>query len=155
MRRHLVPSLLAGMLVACQGDTGFTAGTGNTDDLQGTGDLEMIPAGELVWTDLVPGCTVSQYVRLDSVGDENLVVNRIDVTVSGGGTFSMDTIQDVTVPIGEAYEFTVQARLADLVEAEGELRIASNDVDSVDLRVPLRAVPVEGLDTGDTGDPCD
>lgn len=160
-----ITALTTSFLAACQGDTGFSAGDVNNEDLQGTGAYSIIPEGEILFEELIPGCTVTQYVRLDSIGEESLVISRIDTTVSGDGTFvvastdgAVGAIEDITVPIGDSFEFTIRATLPALAEAVGELRIASNDVDTVDNRIVLRATPTtSGWDSGsaDTGDPCD
>ncbi len=141
------------ILAACQGETGLGAGTGQGDDLKGTGAYDIIPDGDLVWTGLVPGFTCSKYIRLESVGEESLVIERIDLTTTGDGVFTMSEIRDVTVPVGDAYEFTVQARISSPTSAEGELRITSNDVNDVDKRISLFAEPDTEWDTGDTGEP--
>ncbi|RME22694.1 MAG: hypothetical protein D6798_15205 [Deltaproteobacteria bacterium] len=148
------PTLLAlAVLLGCTADTSFHAGNDNNDNIQGTGDYNMLPAGDLVWEGLVPGYTCSKYVRLDSVGEEPLVINRIDITETGGGVFSMEEIRDVSVDIGDSLEFSIQARLQTAEPATGELRISSNDKDEVDARVTLQALPAEDWDTGDTGIP--
>ncbi len=148
---HTVLALAA--LLGCTADTGFNAGDPSNDNIQGTGDYDILPAGDMTWEGLVPGYTCSKYVRLDSVGEETLVINRIDITETGGGVFSMEEVRDVSVAIGDSLEFTVQARLTSPESATGELRISSNDRDEVDARIVLQAVPATDWDTGDTGEP--
>ena len=147
----MFPSLiLAAALSACGGDTNFTVDNNNQTDV-GTGEMTVIPVDGVEWVDVVPGFPCSQYVRIDSVGNDDLNIDRIDITESGGGVFSLsETLDGITLSPGSTKEFTVQADMSALGEATGELRIKSNDITTMDFRLPLHAVSVDSWDTGDT-----
>ncbi|NOY28177.1 MAG: hypothetical protein GXP62_20115 [Oligoflexia bacterium] len=155
MHRNHLALILAGSLMACTGrDTTFINGTTGNANLAGSGKLEVIPADGVVWEGVVPGYPCSAYVRVDSVGLEPLNIEQADIVDSGGGVFSLPTpVADLTVQPDDHIEFVVQALLSSLTTATGELRIKSNDEDTVDLRLPLTANPSKSWDTGDTGTP--
>lgn len=152
MKRFLA---LALVLTACGGgETSFTTGNKDNQNQVGTGQLEVIPADGVVWEGLIPGYPCTEYVRIDSVGIEDLNIDQIDVVDSGGGVFSLpDSHSGISLPPGESYELQVQATLSVLEGTTGELRIKSNDEETVDLRLPLTANPAEDWETGDSGDP--
>lgn len=152
---RLVP--LLALLAACgKGDTSFSKDQTDNTNIEGTGQLQLTPSGPLEWSELAPGYPCSKYLRIDSLGVQALVVSRIDITVSGGGVFRLpESHEAIELQQGESYEFRVQAELQTLTEAEGELRIRSNDETEVDLRVPLLGHPVEEWDSGSTeAPPC-
>lgn len=142
-------------LTACGGgETNFSNSQQDNQNQVGTGMLEVIPAAGVVWEGLVPGYPCTEYVRIDSVGIENLNIDRVDIVDSGDGVFSLpDTHSNITIAPGDSYELTVQASLSSLTLVTGELRIKSNDEETVDLRLPLTANPAADWDTGDTGEP--
>lgn len=147
---------LALALAACSGgDTSFSQDNNENTNVQGTGELELYPADGLVWEAVAPNLPCSKYMRIDSLGVQELIVDKIDITTSGGGVFTLpESHSNIVLPQGESYEFRVQATITELVAAEGELRIRSNDEEFVDLRVPLSAIPVESWDSGTGEDPC-
>ncbi|MCK6505235.1 hypothetical protein L6R53_17855 [Myxococcota bacterium] len=151
--RHL--SLIALALVACaKGDTSFSAGQGDGTTQIGNGGMEVYPAEGLVWEGLVTGFPCSEYLRIESVGLEELNIASVDVTVSGDGVFTLpSTHEGISVAPGDFYELSVQATLSTMEAVTGELRIKSNDEENGDLRLPLTANPATDWDTGDTGQP--
>lgn len=156
MHRTLITLSLSLVLAGtgCQGDNSFTTGGNDNANQVGSGQMEVIPAAGVVWEGLVPGYPCSEYVRIDSVGIEDLNIDRIDITASGDGVFSLtQEHESISLPAGESYELPVQARLSTLAMATGELRIKSNDEETVDLRLTLTANPAAEWDTGDTGEP--
>jgi hypothetical protein len=143
-------------LTACSGgDASFSKDNNENTDVGGTGELGLYPEGGLVWEAVAPNLPCSQYMRIDSLAVQELIIDKIDITSSGGGVFTLpESHADIVLPQGESYEFRVQATITELVAAEGELRIRSNDAEVVDLRVTLSAFPVESWDSGTSEDPC-
>lgn len=154
MTRSLLPILGLALAACSKGDTSFSAGNGDGTTQVGNGGLEVTPSAGIVWEGLVPGFPCSEYLRIDSVGLEELNIDQVDITVSGDGVFTLPSSHEgVSVPPGDFYELAVQATLSTLAPATGELRIKSNDEDNADLRLPLTANPATDWDTGDTGQP--
>lgn len=149
-------ALLGSTLTACSGgDTSFSQDNNENTNIQGAGELDLYPAEGLVWEAVAPNLPCSKYMRIDSLGVQELIIDKIDITTSGDGVFTLpETHSSIVLPQGESYEFRVQATISELVVAEGELRIRSNDEEVVDLRVPLSAIPVESWDSGTGEDPC-
>ncbi|MFH1464156.1 MAG: hypothetical protein ABIO70_07205 [Pseudomonadota bacterium] len=149
--RSLVPALA--LLCACQAETSFQNTDDGGDDVQGKGELEWLPEA-LEFLDLQPAITVSQMLKLTSVGENNLVIDEVRIVNSGGGVFYMgdDDFETIELAPGTSREFAVTATMDEWVEvAEGLIRVDSNDSDyAPHLEIACAAYPAAdwGADTG-------
>jgi hypothetical protein len=150
--RFLVP--LIGLSWACAAETSFQNTDDGGDHNEGNGKVEWLPA-ELVFTDLQQAITVSQMLKLTSVGDNNLVVYEVRVLSSGGGVFYMgeDDIGDITLAPGTSREFPVTATMDEWVEeVVGSVRVKTNDPDAISFEIPCTATPTADWGAPDTGE---
>ena len=135
-------------ILSCTGgETGFGKHADGYTAAQGAGQITWSPT-ELLFIDLEPGGSgVSQTLTITSSGDNNLMVDRIDITSSGGGVFYMEEESDLTLAPEREKEIIVVATLPESgTDSMGELRIVSNDADHRDIRVPLCGYPVGYMD---------
>lgn len=145
MRRFL-PLLLG--LAGCPSSTSFSQQTPEPAPVEGAGMLVYSPT-ELVWEDLEVGTSLSQELILESVGELNLSIFEVRVTDSGAGTFYTEELEDRLLAPGASLSVIVVATLNAAREAEGTLRVKTNDADHLQLEVPLLARPAgAGPDSG-------
>ena len=88
--------------------------------------------------------TVSATLTISSVGENPLLISRIDITNSGEGLFYTEESLDVELAPNSSLDVLIIASglQEELVEPRwGELRVRSNDEVSPDIRVPLCAYP--------------
>lgn len=79
------------------------------------------------------------------MGDNNLVIDKVDITNSANGIFYIDTssTQDITLaPDSQPRDFVVIVLTPDEELYQGEVRVKSNDADILDLRIPICTFPV-------------
>jgi hypothetical protein len=138
--------LVLGLVSACGGDTGFSNTKTDPGSDVGTGRLEVEPSS-LDFPDLQVGYALTKYMVLESVGDDKLVVYDLRI-IAGNGVFQTERLEDLTIAEGDRYEVAVTATLAEALEADGTLRVESNDPDQINFDVPLHATPAAEQDTG-------
>lgn len=98
---------------------------------------------ELTITDVEPEITNSGVITVTSVGENALVIDKVDITDSADGIFYIDTssTKDITLAAGSSRDFVVIVVTPDDAIYQGEARIKSNDADNLDLRIPICTFP--------------
>ncbi len=161
-------SIICALLIGCGAETGFgeKKAPGTVDGT--VGGIEIYPADGVNWGTLVVGLPDTEAFRIDSVGEEDLRVNAVDIIDAGenGGVSVFTNLEPYTddedfsypavIPPGEGLEFVITATLNTAGEATGTIRIRSNDNTIEDpspgeLRVPLSASTAEEGGGDDTG----
>lgn len=149
-------SLLLSALVflGCSSETGFGNAGDTVEKMYGNGQIEYTPTS-LDFSDLDVGVARSQYLKVTSVGEEQLVIYEIRVFDSADGVFYMEEDQDVILAPGQYKEYPVTATLQTAESFEGSIRIECNDLESTTFYVDLLATPVgagpSDTATGETG----
>lgn len=88
--------------------------------------------------------TVSSTLTVSSIGENPLLISRIDITNSGEGLFYVEEELDVELAVDSSLDVLIIASglQEELTEPRwGELRVRSNDGSNPDIRVPLCAYP--------------
>ena len=148
---HHIAPILALALVACGGDTGFSGTPNDNNEVEGNGKLEITPT-TLEFPDLVIGIASSQPVKVTSVGDNTLKLYTVDLADSGGGVFYLEEESSLSLAPGTEREFTVVATAEEEGLFVGEMRLKTNDVDNLDLRITATAwTPGYAPDGSDSG----
>jgi hypothetical protein len=151
-----LPLLLLSALVACTTDTNFTRQQDDVEVVEGNGEMLIEPSSVNLYG-LVPEITTSETLRIENVGDNNLVLYEARIITSGGGTFYLPEewlTTERTVAAGQSIDMIIAATLGAEGTQEGSLRIKSNDVNLLERYVTLQATsdPEETETTpGDTG----
>jgi hypothetical protein len=134
---HIAPLLALG-LVACQADTGFSGTQDDNNEIEGNGKLEITPT-TLEFPDLEIGIASSELIKVTSVGDNTLKLYTVDLADSGGGVFYMEEESSLSLAPGTVKEFTVVATAEEEGLFVGEMRLKTNDIDNLDLRITTTA----------------
>ena len=106
------------------------------------GEMEYSPE-TILFEDVVVGIAVSTTLRIDSVGNQNLQVESIDVSDDGEGVFSVTEGGPWLLPPGTSLEVAVVASLSNPAESEGALTVNCDDLETCPASVLLQAVPAE------------
>lgn len=143
--------LLLVTILACSGNnTGFSTNPGQVDGPSGDGSAVISPL-ELVWTDLELGYSYSQELTIESAGTGDLIVYDLRVTTDPADAFFFDDVEDFVLPTGESASFPVVADLEVAEAATGTLRVKTNDLENIEVLIPLTAYPVGYVPPDDTG----
>lgn len=143
--------LLILSVIACSGNnTGFSSNPDEVDGPAGDAAVVIRPL-ELVWTDLDVGYSYSQDLTLESTGTGDLIVYDIRIVADALDAFFVDEIEDLVMPSGDVQSFPVVADLEVAKPASGTLRIRTNDVNAIEVLVPLNAYPAGYAPPEDTG----
>ncbi len=157
--REALPLLFAAGLLACENESGFTRQEDDVDVVSGNGEMVLEPDSVDLWG-LTPENTTAETLVVMNVGENNLVIYRARIINSGEGTFYLpDEWKDSerTIGPGQSLDMILAATLAEEGTKEGSLHIESNDVNTLDHYVTLRATtdPEESEIPCDTGEPAD
>ena len=128
-----------GLLIAC-GDSSTNIKNEGDTSTEPTGAISVTPQN-FVFTDIVSEVAQSDTLRIESTGDNPLIVDRVDITNSGGGIFTLEVTDDFTLNSGDSKELTLVATAEQTLTAPqiGELRIVSNDADNPTLLIAICA----------------
>jgi hypothetical protein len=152
MEVSTVKSLLLTLfiLAGCTGDTGFTGGNDPGENQEGNGRITLSDKA-LEFDGLQVEYASTKYLRIESAGDNDLVIYRVRILDSGGNVFFTEGVEDLTLAPKESNELPVVATLHEALAAKGSLRVESNDPDALTIEVPLLANPAP-VDTGFAAD---
>lgn len=143
--------LLILSILACSGNTtGFSSNPDQADGPSGDAAVVISPL-EMVWTDLEVGYSYSQNITLESTGTGDLIVYDIRIVADAVDAFFIDEIEDLVMPPGDVKSFPVVADLDVAKPASGTLRVKTNDVNAIEVLIPLSAYPVGYAPPDDTG----
>lgn len=118
--------------------TGLSSNPDQVDGQEGDAKVVITPT-ELTWTDLEVGYSYSQTFTLESVGDDDLLVYEIKIVADPLDGFVFDEVEDLVMPPGDLKDFPIVADLETDEPATGTLRIKTNDVDQLEVLIPLSA----------------
>lgn len=137
-------------LIDCADDSGEDDTAADTDTATDTdtggrvapGTLVVVPES-LEFADLEVGYAMSRELEVRNVGEGTLTIDSARLTDDAGGVFFMEEIEDLDLAAGESVGWTVAATMRTQGEAEGVLRIASDDPAAPEWDVPLHAETAE------------
>ena len=138
---------LIGLLLTSMGcksaDQSFSAQNQDIYTDSGFAEISVTPT-ELVFTEVADGITYSLSFTVESIGENALQIDKVDITNSANGVFYIDTsaTQDITLETGVSRDFIVIAQAVTADTYLGEARIRSNDASHGDIRIPLCTFPV-------------
>ncbi len=128
------------LLGACGGvETTVQVPADKNEGAVGEAQIQVTPA-EVVITDCDPDYARSVEFNVASIADGNVNIDEMAV-MTRTDIFYFDEVEDVVIPPGTGYDYIVVATLPDDQAVTGELRIRSNDLDTPDLVVTLKALP--------------
>jgi len=153
--RSMVPWLVVGVLMGCDGETGFSKADDPPITEEGVGEIDVQPLEirieDIDWEGAI---AKGQVVTIANVGDNNLRIHDVALTSNGGGTLYLEEVGELNLAPGASTEFSIIATLTEFELVESSLRVQSGDVDEANLDIPILAIPAGWVfddDTGDTG----
>lgn len=143
-------------LGACVTQDNGVSTTTTTNEDAGPGGITVTPE-VLEFTNLDPAFAKSLEFTVSSDGENPLLLYTVRIVQSAGDVFHMDEIDEtITLQPGETKTWSVAAVMPEAGQAEGTLRIESNDPEDSKFYLPLCAVtegweatPCPAEDTGD------
>ncbi len=124
--------------------TGGDTGRPDVTATEGAPDIEVEPLS--IDFEYVPkDCLEQELVTISNVGDEDLTISAIDLTLGQTSAFPVETLDEsLVLAPGESYSFFLGFQPPDVTDYAGELTISSDDPDESQVSVAADGIGASG-----------